>query len=212
LPELYIITGSNGAGKSTVGVDYLPPYIQQAYEVFDGDKLFLAKRKELYPTIARTHKEARNMANEWLIKHFEALVDAALLKKDHFVYEGHFSNDSTWSVPRRFKEAGYSLHLLFFGLNDQALSEMRVVERSKSGGHYVNPVEIDLNFRGNLIKLDQYFTLFNDIQIIDTSETTPVVLLRIENYEIVESVPVKNLPEWFSGYMPVLTSKIHLIQ
>jgi hypothetical protein len=29
MPELYIITGSNGAGKSSVGRDYLPLHLQQ---------------------------------------------------------------------------------------------------------------------------------------------------------------------------------------
>jgi predicted ABC-type ATPase len=43
MPELYIITGSNGAGKSSVGPVYLPKYIQKNYTVFDGDKLFMHK-------------------------------------------------------------------------------------------------------------------------------------------------------------------------
>jgi predicted ABC-type ATPase len=41
VPDLFIITGSNGAGKSTVGGSYLPESIQQNYNVFDGDKLFM---------------------------------------------------------------------------------------------------------------------------------------------------------------------------
>ena len=64
MPELHIITGSNGAGKSTVGPAYLPSHIADHYTVFDGDKLFIAKRKELFPAIAKSHKEARNMASE----------------------------------------------------------------------------------------------------------------------------------------------------
>ncbi|HEY2720692.1 MAG TPA: zeta toxin family protein [Chitinophagaceae bacterium] len=39
MPVLFIITGSNGAGKSTVGYTYLPEEIQKEYIVFDGDKL-----------------------------------------------------------------------------------------------------------------------------------------------------------------------------
>jgi hypothetical protein len=55
-------------------VDYLPIHISSNCAVFDGDKLFIQKRKELYPALAKTHKEARNMANEWLLSHFEKLV------------------------------------------------------------------------------------------------------------------------------------------
>ena len=45
---LYIITGSNGAGKSSFGVSYLPEHLQ-GHTIFDGDKLFMQKRRQLYP-------------------------------------------------------------------------------------------------------------------------------------------------------------------
>jgi predicted ABC-type ATPase len=80
VPEFHIITGSNGAGKSTVGFTYLPDHIQKSYVVFDGDKLFAEKRAELLKNKKITFKEARNLANEWLIKHYQSLVSAAFKK------------------------------------------------------------------------------------------------------------------------------------
>lgn len=148
------------------------------------------------------------MANEWLLDHFEKLVDDALNRNDHFVYEGHFTNEATWDIPRRFKQSGYSIHLLFFGLTDQNLSEMRVIERSKSGGHYVHPTEIDMNFRGNLLKLDEHFDIIDDLQIVDTSETQHKILLRLSRDEIASSVPIQELPPWFTSYLPVLTRSV----
>jgi hypothetical protein len=47
MPELFIITGSNGAGKSSIGPEYLPTHIRQQGPIFDGDKLFVEKRKDL---------------------------------------------------------------------------------------------------------------------------------------------------------------------
>lgn len=47
MPGLYIITGSNGAGKSSFGVSYLPQSLQ-GYTIFDGDKLFMEKRRQVY--------------------------------------------------------------------------------------------------------------------------------------------------------------------
>ena len=66
MPELYIITGSNGAGKSTVGFSYLPQHIQEAYSIFDGDKLFINKQKELWASGIRAHKEAKKIASQRL--------------------------------------------------------------------------------------------------------------------------------------------------
>ena len=65
MPELYIVTGSNGAGKSSIGPDYLPESIREL-GVFDGDKLFVEKRKELWRTV-KSHKECRNLAFEFVV-------------------------------------------------------------------------------------------------------------------------------------------------
>ncbi len=55
-------------------------------------------------------------------------------------------------MPRQFKAAGYSIHIVFFGLTDTDLSQLRVIDRTKEGGHYVSPSEIEANFYGNLEK------------------------------------------------------------
>src|SRR5215204_6443934 len=116
MPELYIITGSNGAGKSTVGADYLPPSIQQRCTIFDGDKLFMDKQRELWKDGIKAIKEAKKMAFAFVEETFDSLVQQALASNNDFVYEGHFTNEATWDIPRRFKAAGFSIHLIFFGL------------------------------------------------------------------------------------------------
>jgi predicted ABC-type ATPase len=117
VPSLYIITGSNGAGKSTVGAKYLPEHIRDNYTVFDGDLLYGKKLSELFPRVIPSPKEARKLAFQYVIDAFEQLTADALEKNDSFVYEGHFTNDATWDAPRRFKEEGYIIHLIFLGLN-----------------------------------------------------------------------------------------------
>jgi predicted ABC-type ATPase len=206
VPELHIITGSNGAGKSTVGPDYLPEHISTHYTVFDGDKLFVQKRKELFPAKTKSQKEARNLAGEWLEAHFRSLVDKAINAQDHFVYEGHFSSQGPWQTPLRFKENGYTVHLIFFGLADPDLSELRVIDRSKFGGHYVNPIEIDRNFRGNLIFLDHNFAWIDELLVVDTS-TEHKKLLHVLNGNALVQVPRNELPSWFTEFMPTITGQ-----
>lgn len=205
MPELYIITGSNGAGKSTVGFTYLPENIRNNYTVFDGDKLFAQKRKELYPNPIPVFKEAGRIAGEWLNEHFIESVNDALSMKDHFVYEGHFRDDSSWEIPKKFKKQSYSINLIFLGLSDQGLSESRVIKRTEFGGHYVPPAEIDLNFRGNLIMLDKYFDIIHDLKIIDSSESEHLPLLYLLNGKVKDSVSVDDLPQWFKAFLPSLT-------
>jgi predicted ABC-type ATPase len=208
MPELYIITGSNGAGKSTVGSDYLPHHIQQQGHIFDGDKLFMQKRSELWKSGIKSHKECKKLAFEFVENTFDNLVENALAKKNDFTYEGHFTNEATWDVPRRFKSAGYSIHLIFFGLRNTDLSELRVIARSQEGGHYVDPRTLNDNFYGNLEKLDLHFAMFDSVQIVDTSEAEHKVICVLSNKDVVSAIDTVSLPDWFRDNLKIITAKI----
>lgn len=210
-PELYIITGSNGAGKSSVGSSYLPTHIQEHYSIFDGDKLYMQKQKELWASGMRAHKEAKKIAFQFVTDTFDQLVADALENSKTFVYEGHFTNDATWDIPRKFKQAGFGTNLIFFGLVDPDLSELRVIDRVKEGGHFVPRQTVEDNFYGNLEKLNQHLNLIDNLLIVDTSEATHIVLANIVCEQIVESVPIEELPEWFTRYLPVLSGKIRAL-
>lgn len=134
MPTLYLITGSNGAGKSTVGPDYLPLHIVAHHIIFDGDKLYTGKVSELWPEQIKSLKEAKKIAAEFIVIKLEGLLDNALEKGEDFVYEGHFPSYATWDFPKRFKENGYLIQMLFLGLKDADLSEMRVGLRAKRAG------------------------------------------------------------------------------
>jgi predicted ABC-type ATPase len=128
-----------------------------------------------------------------------------------FAYDGHLTNDATWDIPRQFKEAGYQIHLVFFGLTDTELSEIRVVARSQEGGHYVDPSTVAANFAGNLEKLDKHFRMFDTIQLIDTSEADHILLTILNNGEPTYSIPFNSLPDWFTYYLPEITIKLKAI-
>ena len=104
--------------------------------------------------------------------------------------------------------AGYSLHFIFLGLQDTALSELRVIDRSRIGGHYVDPLTIADNFYGNLEKLDQHFGIFHSVHIIDTSEAEHLVLAMLSHGKPSIAVPPDMLPNWFVRYLPLITQKI----
>jgi len=207
MSELFIITGSNGAGKSSIGPEYLPAHIRQQGPIFDGDKLYVEKRRELWQTI-KSHKECSKLAYAFVTETFDHLVEAALSGNTDFAYEGHFTNEATWDIPRQFRAAGYSIHLIFLGLQDTALSELRVIDRSQAGGHYVDPRTVADNFYGNLEKLNEHYEMFQSVQIIDSSETEHIVLAVLEDGKPAIAVPSKMLPLWFQRYLPSVTQKI----
>ncbi|MCS3734932.1 putative ABC-type ATPase [Mucilaginibacter dorajii] len=203
-----MITGSNGAGKSTVGPDYLPQHIGANHVVFDGDKLYTGKVSELWPVQMRSLKEAKKIAAEFIITTLESLLDNALQNNEDFVYEGHFPSYATWDFPKRFKDNGYQLQMLFLGLKDADLSEMRVGLRAKKGGHNVPRYDIENNFYGNLEMLNEHFHLLDHLQIVDTSVFLPKPLAAFRGTELISSIRKKELPEWFTQHLPRLAERI----
>lgn len=208
MPELYIIAGSNGAGKSTVGPDYLPNEIRKSNTVFDGDKLFMQKRAELWQQGIKANKESKKLAMEHVEATFDQLVETALEQHIDFVYEGHFTNEATWDIPRRFKAAGYTIHILFLGLKDVATSEMRVIDRTKVGGHYVDPLTVQDNFYGNLEKLNEHYGMFDTVQVIDSTEPEHISLATFSNGILQTSAPRELIPAWFSSNLPAMVNKL----
>jgi len=203
-PVLFILTGSNGAGKSTVGATYLPSEVQKKYQIFDGDKLALHKRRELAATV-KSFKEARKLADEWMYKQFDEQVKTAIQSKDHFAYEGHFRDKDTLKTPRKFKKCGYELSIIFMGLTDPDQSELRVLDRAKQGGHNVPLYELRSNFYGNLVTLNSYYRLFDEIVIIDTSKSLQhKVLLHWRNSKVLFYTRIKDQPDWFIKFLPNL--------
>lgn len=208
MPVLFVITGSNGAGKSTIGSTFLPPKIKQAYAVFDGDKLASEKVRELHKK-GLPYKEAKRIADEWINAYFIEQVKQALKNNDHFAYEGHFRYEYSWKTLQKFHKKGYELSLIFMGLSDPHLSELRVIDRAKFGGHNVPLYEIEMNFFGNLEKVNKHFKIFDELLFIDTSESFKhKILLEIKKSKVLFYTRSKDLPEWFKKHLPNLLKLI----
>ena len=90
MPTLYIIAGSNGAGKSSTGPGLLPDAVIQKHPPFDGDKLKSSKQLELRKQVG-SYKEAGRLADEYVDQAFNEQYTFALSNNEDFVYEGHFT-------------------------------------------------------------------------------------------------------------------------
>lgn len=200
MPNLYLIAGHNGAGKSTYG-RLLLPEIAHTLSVFDGDAVYHATLKEAFLRL-KVAKFAQREALQTTVDTFEGLVETALAGKRDFAYEGHFNGDGPWETVQRFKDAGYGVHMVFLGLSDVTLSVGRVEKRVEQGGHYVSPYNVEVNYEGNLRYLNARFRLLDSLNVFDTSSPQPRLLVSFSlgkvEYQALE------LPQWFRAGLPAV--------
>ena len=199
MPNLFIITGANGAGKSTLSKNLLPQSFAQL-DVFDGDKFFVETLRSIFPSQTKSPKYARDSAFQATVTAFEGLVDNAIKNNEDFAYEGHFSTPSPWEVVVRFKEMGYRITMFFLMVDTLELSQKRVSERVKTGGHYVTPNEIEKNYIGNLVQLNLKFDVLDELIVADNSKlSSPSLVLHISEQKSIFIADTK--PDWFRQYL-----------
>ena len=94
MPDLIIIAGCNGAGKSTFSSSFLPDGLNS----FDYDRLFLENYNSIQDSELR-----EEFAKNQTTKDFESSIDKALLNKADFCYETNFdSHPLYWA--QKFRE------------------------------------------------------------------------------------------------------------
>jgi predicted ABC-type ATPase len=202
VPTLYIIAGSNGAGKSSAGPHMFPETLIQKHPPFDGDKLKSLKQLEFRKLVGGSYKEAGRLADEFVDQAFETQYKYALQQRQDFVYEGHFKEESSWNLIRTFKKEKYKIHMLFMGLASIEISMDRVMQRASNGGHNVPPYEIEMNYLGNLYKLNEHFELIDELIILDSSEELAIHLATKKENLITLHLPVSEMPGWFVYGLP----------
>jgi predicted ABC-type ATPase len=198
MPNLIVIAGCNGAGKSTFASSFLPDGLTS----FDYDKLYLE-----YYSILPDSEFRDKFARDKTTKDFENSIKQSITNKTDFCYETNFDSSPVY-WPEYFKKHGYTLDLIFFCLDNQEIARRRVEERVEFKGHYVDSQTIDLKWKAGYKNLNENYTFFDNILLVDNSVHKEVYsnLLQIEQGEIV--MMVDKLPDYFKRRLPGIYKKI----
>jgi len=194
MPDLVVIAGCNGAGKSTFATSFLPDGLIS----FDYDRLFLETYNSL-PDSQLREEIAKNQTTQA----FEDAVDKALRNKADFCYETNFdSHPIFWA--QKFKENGYQINLIFFCLDNQEIARHRVQVRTEFKGHFVDDKTIDLKWKAGYKNVNLHFQFFDNILLVDNSKLDDIYsnILQIEKGEAV--LMIDNIPEYFKHRLPAI--------
>lgn len=160
MPNLYIIAGCNGAGKTTASFTVLPEMLD-CEEFINADEI----AKGLSPL--NPDKAAIEAGRIMLSK-----IDKLISNQLDFAFETTLSTKSYVNTIKKARDFGYNVTLVFFYLDSEDLAIERVKTRVLEGGHNIpKPVIIRRYFAGlrNLFKLYtpicDYWMLFDNSQL-----------------------------------------------
>ena len=165
MPKLYIISGCNGAGKTTASYTILPEMLA-CREFVNAD--------EIARGLSPFKPESMSIqAGKIMIERISNLISNGT----DFAIETTLATKMYTKVIRYAQERGYKVTLLFFWLSVPNLAVERVKMRVASGGHNIEEKTIrrryDIGIK-NLFSL--YIPLFEYWMIINNSTLPPELI------------------------------------
>ncbi|MGN7822618.1 zeta toxin family protein [Chitinophaga sp. 22536] len=162
MPNLYIISGCNGAGKTTASYTILPE-ILHCREFVNADNI-AAGLSPFNPESVAVE------AGRLMLKRIHFLLE----EKADFAFETTLATRSYQSLIKKAKSEGYQVTLLYFWLSSPELAKRRVASRVKKGGHHIPDQIIERRYyRGihNLIHL--YIPICDNWIVVKNEDAQP---------------------------------------
>ena len=158
MPNLYIISGCNGAGKTTASLTVLPETLQ-CKEFVNCDEI----AKGLSPLNPDGAKVA---AGRLMLSRIKKLI----ADKADFAIETTLAAKSYHALINKARQEGYKASLIYFWLQSPDLAIKRVAERVAHGGHHVDDSIIRRRYKAGIKNLfNLYCPVVDYFLFIDNS-------------------------------------------
>lgn len=145
MPRLYIISGCNGAGKTTASYSMLPEMLSCS-EFVNSDEF----AKGLSPF---QPEKASIQAGRYMIMKTRYL----LKKRMDFGIETTLATRTILKTVKMAQAAGYTVTLLYFWLNSPELAIQRVRARVEAGGHNIPEETIRRRYQVGIYYFFNYY-------------------------------------------------------
>jgi predicted ABC-type ATPase len=167
--QLYIISGCNGAGKTTASYTILPE-ILDCKEFINADEI----ARGLSPF---QPEKAAIEAGKIMLKR----VGEFLKEKTDFAIETTLASKSYKNIILQAREMGYNITLIYFWLSSVELAKERVKNRVREGGHNISSeVIVRRYYRGLKNLFDIYLPLVDMALLYDNSNAKHLFIAEKE--------------------------------
>lgn len=180
--QLWLLTGGNGAGKSTFYRLFLAP---RGINLVNADLIAKNINSE------NPEKESYNAA-----KIAVEILGNLLDEGTSFCYETVFSHISKIDLTARAKAKGYEIILVYIHLDSPGLNEARVKQRVTEGGHSVPAEKIHSRIPRVLKNISKILPVVDEARLLDNSSREKpfqqvAIVKKGKRKEL-----LKPLPEW----------------
>lgn len=174
MPNLYLIAGCNGAGKTTASFTILPEMLN-CKEFVNADSI-AAGLSPFNPESVAIE------AGRLMLSRIHELMKAGV----DFAFETTLATRSYVSLVKAAQDAGYKVALLFIWIDSPATAIQRVAERVVKGGHDIPSEVIERRYyRGLFNLLNLYIPICDTWMVVNNEAITPEPIaeggLNVEN-------------------------------
>ena len=172
-PQLYIVAGPNGSGKTTFAREFLPHYAK--CQQFVNADLIAGGLSPFSPEAAAMR------AGRLLLEQIRLLAG----KRSDFGFETTLAGVTYLSWLRKLKAQGYRVYLFFLWIPSVEMALARIADRVGRGGHQIPEPVVRRRFHKGIAHLFKlYRPLLDSWTLFDNSGPIPRPVAREELGEL----------------------------
>ena len=187
--QLYIISGCNGAGKTTASYTVLPDVLQ-CKEFVNADEI--ARGLSPFNPEGMAIEAGRLMLQR---------IDGLLKNQENFSIETTLATRSYTRLIHRAQEQGYKVSLIYFCLSSPDLAFQRVDQRVRNGGH---DIPRDVVIRRYQAGINNFFNIYMsnvDYWLLADNSNTPRVIVAEGGRGVKTNISHADLFNRIQGYV-----------
>jgi len=195
VPRIYVLAGTNGAGKSSIiGAMFL----EKGVEFFNPDD---ATERILSANPGISRAEANSAA--WY--EGKRLLERAIAEKLDFAFETTLGGRTIAALLSRALSEGIDVRVWYVGLSNVELHIARVKSRVEQGGHEIPEERIRERYTRSRLNLIQLLPNLTELLLYDNSEEgdpktgeapKPKLILHAVKGRVFEICDLNQVPEW----------------
>jgi predicted ABC-type ATPase len=194
-PRIYVLAGTNGAGKSSIGGAML---IAEGGVYFNPDEA-AARIRAANPSLAQ--EEAQSVA--W--HEGRRLLERVIAERLDYAFETTLGGNTVPALLDRALSLGFEVRIWYVGLSGAEAHIARVRARVAHGGHDIPESRIRERYARSLLNLIQILPKLTELRVYDNSHEAdpysgltpkPQLILHLQKKRIVCACDLPATPGW----------------